>query len=77
MDSCSSSTIDKSVLETDKTKLFAAQCWDALKSSPVYEVLWNHRGVFPTEVPNRLPSDRGILREIDLGPGTKYCVTRQ
>jgi len=33
--------------------------------------------VFPDEVPSRLPVDRGIKHEVDLEPGTKYCVTRQ
>ena len=77
VDCCSSSTMDESVLETDKKKRFAAQGWDALKDSPFYDVLWKHRDVFPAEVPSRLPADRGIRHEIDLGPGTKYCVTRQ
>ena len=77
MDCCSSSTMDETVLETYKAKRFAAQGWYALKSSPFYEVLWKHRGVFPTEVTNRLPADRGVRHEIDLEPGTKYSVTRQ
>ncbi|CAI5722202.1 unnamed protein product [Peronospora effusa] len=42
---CSSSTMDESVLETDKKKRFAAQGWDALKDSPFYDVLWKHRDV--------------------------------
>ena len=46
VDRCSSFTMDESVLETDKTKQFAAQGWDATKISPFYEVLWKHRGVF-------------------------------
>ncbi|CAI5703334.1 unnamed protein product [Peronospora effusa] len=77
VDCCSSSTMDESVLETDKKKRFAAQGWDALKDSPFYDVLWKHRDVFPAEMPSRLPADRGIRHEIDLEPGTKYCVTRQ
>ncbi|CAI5706517.1 unnamed protein product [Peronospora effusa] len=77
VDCCSSSTMDDSVLETDKKKRFAAQGWDALKDSPFNDVLWKHRDVFPAEVPSRLPADRGIRHEIDLEPGTKYCVTRQ
>ncbi|CAI5701232.1 unnamed protein product [Peronospora effusa] len=77
VDCCSSSTMDESVLETDKQKRFAAQGWDALKDSTFYDVLWKHRDVFPAEVPSRLPADRGIRHEIDLEPGTKYCVTRQ
>ena len=39
VDCCSSSTMDESVLETDKKKRFAAQGWDALKDSPFYDVL--------------------------------------
>ena len=27
--------------------------------------------------PSALPPDRGVRHEIDLVPGTKYCVTRQ
>ncbi|POM76158.1 Pol protein [Phytophthora palmivora] len=27
--------------------------------------------------PSQLPPDRGVRHEIDLVPGTKYCVTRQ
>ena len=77
VDCCSSSTMDESVLETDKKKRYAAQGWDALRDSPFFEVLWKHRDVFPEEVPSRLPADRGIGHEIDLEPGTKYCVTRQ
>ncbi|CAI5721776.1 unnamed protein product [Peronospora farinosa] len=77
MDCCSSSTMDESVLETDKKKRYAAQGWDALKDSPFYDVLWKHRDVFPAEVSSRLPANRGIRHEIDLEPGTKYCVTRQ
>ena len=61
----------------DKKKRFAVQGWDALKDSPSFEILWKHRNVFPEEVPSRLPADRGIGHEIDLEPGTKYCVTRQ
>ena len=28
-------------------------------------------------LPSALPPDRGVRHEIDLVPGTKYCVTRQ
>ncbi|CAI5701514.1 unnamed protein product [Peronospora effusa] len=38
VDCCSSSTLDESVLETDKKKRFAAQSWEALKDSPFYDV---------------------------------------
>ncbi|CAI5705397.1 unnamed protein product [Peronospora effusa] len=73
-DCCSSSTMDESVLETDKKKRFAAQGWDALTDSPFYDVLWKHRDVFPAEVPSRLPADKGIRHEIDLEPGTWHQV---
>jgi len=72
-----SSNADESVLETDKQKRFDAQDWDALKSSPYFDVLWEFKDVFPSEVPSTLPKDRGVRHEIDLEPGTKYCVTRQ
>ena len=35
VDCCSSSTMDESVLETDKKKRYAAQGWDALKRQSV------------------------------------------
>ncbi|OWZ01314.1 reverse transcriptase, partial [Phytophthora megakarya] len=36
-----------------------------------------HKDVLPDEIPAELPQDKGIQHEIDLVPGTKYCVTRQ
>ena len=51
--------------------------WDAVTGNPAYPVLKEYQDVFPTEVPSRLPIDKGIRHEIDLVPGTKYCVTRQ
>ncbi|POM69837.1 Reverse transcriptase [Phytophthora palmivora] len=36
-----------------------------------------HKDVFPDEISEELPQDKGIQHEIDLVPGTKYCVTRQ
>ena len=47
-----------------------------MNSSPFYEVLWKHRDVFSTEVPIRLPADRGIRHEFNLEPGTKSCGKR-
>ena len=32
---------------------------------------------FCVKKPSVLPPDRGVLHEIDLVSGTKYCVTRQ
>ncbi|KAG3190867.1 hypothetical protein PC128_g11184 [Phytophthora cactorum] len=44
---------------------------------PFYDVLREHKDALPDEIPAELPQDKGIQHEIDLVPGTKYCVTRQ
>ncbi|MCP4668075.1 MAG: RNA-directed DNA polymerase, partial [Deltaproteobacteria bacterium] len=52
--------------------------WDTLKKvSPYYHVIKEFEDVFPSEIPLELPKDKGVKHEIDLVPGTKYCVTRQ
>ncbi|KAG2879167.1 hypothetical protein PC117_g26810 [Phytophthora cactorum] len=53
-----------------KKERFDEESWDSLKASPFYDVLWD-------EIPAELPQDKGIQNEIDLVPGTKYCVTPQ
>lgn len=64
--------------DQSKVQRFEAQSWESLKAtSPYYEVLWEYADVFPEEVPCELPKDKGTRHEIDLVPGTKYCVTRQ
>ncbi|KAH9116245.1 hypothetical protein LEN26_012902 [Aphanomyces euteiches] len=69
------STMDKDVLDdADKQ---ARTTWESLKTSPYYDILMEYKDVFPDEVPAALPSDKGIRHEIDLVPGTKYCVTHQ
>ncbi|KAG2882125.1 hypothetical protein PC119_g23000 [Phytophthora cactorum] len=60
-----------------KKERFDGQSWDSLKASPFYDVLREHNDVLPDEIPAELPQDKGIQHEIDLVPGTKYCVTRQ
>ena len=72
------STMDPDVLD-DRTRKerYESQSWEALKSNPCYPVLREYADVFPDTVPPTLPADRGIRHEIDLAPGTKYCVTRQ
>ncbi|KAF1327765.1 reverse transcriptase, partial [Globisporangium splendens] len=81
LDECflaSSSVMDTDVLdEPTKKGRFQAQGWESLKDSPFYELLKEYEDVFPEEVPSRLPTDKGVRHEIDLKPGTKYCVTRQ
>ncbi|KAG3231092.1 hypothetical protein PI124_g23813 [Phytophthora idaei] len=47
------------------------------KKERFYDVLREHKDVLPDEIPAELPQDKGIQHEIDLVPGTKYCVTRQ
>ena len=58
---------------------FASQSWEALRESgnPVYDIAREYADVFPDKIPAELPADRGVRHEIDLVPGSKYCVTRQ
>ncbi|KAG3043183.1 hypothetical protein PC121_g22715 [Phytophthora cactorum] len=60
-----------------KKERFDKQSWDSLKTSTFYDVLREQKDVLPDEIPAELPQDKGIKHEIDLVPGTKYCVTRQ
>ena len=58
---------------------FAAQSWDALHASGnfVYDIAREYADIFPEKIPAELPANRGVRHEIDLVPGSKYCVTRQ
>ncbi|KAE9276097.1 hypothetical protein PR003_g29154 [Phytophthora rubi] len=58
---------------------FAAQSWQALQDSnnPVYSLAREFEDIFPEKIPAELPAERGVRHEIDLVPGSKYCVTRQ
>ncbi|GMF59008.1 unnamed protein product [Phytophthora fragariaefolia] len=60
-----------------KKERFDEQSWDSLKSSLLYEVLREYKHVLPDDIRAELPQDKGVQHEIDLVPGTKYCVTRQ
>ncbi|KAG2975030.1 hypothetical protein PC118_g14177 [Phytophthora cactorum] len=60
-----------------KKERFDGQSWDSPSASPFYDVLREHKDVLLDEIPAELPQDKGIQHEIDLVPGTKYCVTRQ
>ena len=73
-----SSSMDLDILD-EKTRIerYEAQSWDALKDNPVFDVVSDFNDVFPEKVPSELPHDKGVRHEIDLVPGTKYCVTRQ
>ncbi|KAF1327267.1 reverse transcriptase, partial [Globisporangium splendens] len=81
LDECflaSSSVMDTDVLdEPTKKERFQAQGWESLKNTPFYGLSKEYEDVFPEDVPCRLPTDKGARHEIDLKPGTKYCVTRQ
>ena len=44
---------------------------------PFYPLINEFQDVVCHNPPSVLPPDRGVRREIDLVPGTKYCVTRQ
>ncbi|KAF1322859.1 reverse transcriptase, partial [Globisporangium splendens] len=69
---------DADVLD-EKTRKgrFGEQSWDSLKKNPVYALAREYEDIFPDKVPDELPFDRGIRHEIDVLPGTKYCITRQ
>ncbi|GMF56564.1 unnamed protein product [Phytophthora fragariaefolia] len=60
-----------------KKERFDEQSWDSLKLSPLYEVLREYKDVLPDDIPAELSQDKGVQHEIDLVPGTKYCLTRQ
>ncbi|KAE9025553.1 hypothetical protein PR003_g12622 [Phytophthora rubi] len=58
---------------------FAAQSWQAFQDSnnPVYSLAREFEDIFPKKISAELPVERGVRHEIDLVPGSKYCVTRQ
>ncbi|KAG2787371.1 hypothetical protein PC129_g22177 [Phytophthora cactorum] len=60
-----------------KKEHFDEQSWDFPKASLFYDVLREHKDVLRDEIPAELPQDKRIQHEIDLVPGTKYCVTQQ
>ncbi|KAF1318485.1 reverse transcriptase, partial [Globisporangium splendens] len=79
IDECFVDTASSADVLDEKTRKerFEEQSWDTLKKNPVYALDREYEDIFPDKVPDELPFDRGIRHEIDVLPGTKYCITRQ
>ncbi|POM71018.1 LOW QUALITY PROTEIN: Pol protein, partial [Phytophthora palmivora] len=75
----SSSVIDEDVLEGFTKQRATRLGSEILKNpeDPVYPLVKEYSDVVSKHPPSQLPPDRGVRHEIDLVPGTKYCVTRQ
>ncbi|KAG2775206.1 hypothetical protein Pcac1_g14229 [Phytophthora cactorum] len=75
----SSPVVDEAILEDTKKAVSARSRLAILKdpSDPFYPVLQEYTDVVSKNPPMGLPPDRGVRHEVDLVPGTKYCVTRQ
>ena len=71
--------MDESVLEGTKAALSTRSGSSILNdpSDPFYPLVQEFQDMVCHNPPSILPPDRGLRHEIDLVPGTKYCVTRQ
>ncbi|KAG2793896.1 hypothetical protein PC111_g22840 [Phytophthora cactorum] len=74
----SSSILDEDALEAMKKRREARLGSEVLKNpkDPVYPLVKEFADVVSNDPPSQLPPDQGVRLEIDLMPGTKYCVTR-
>ncbi|POM73639.1 RNA-directed DNA polymerase [Phytophthora palmivora] len=75
----SSSVMDEDVQEGFTKQRATRLGFETLKNpeDPVYPLVKEYSDVVSKHPPSQLPPDRGVRHEIDLVPGTKYCVTRQ
>ncbi|GMF35091.1 unnamed protein product [Phytophthora fragariaefolia] len=73
------SDVEKMESEAEELKQLGTECAYALstKSKQEVEVLREYKDVLSDDIRAKLPQDKGVQHEIDLVPGTKYCVTRQ
>ncbi|GMF45567.1 unnamed protein product [Phytophthora fragariaefolia] len=74
-----SPVMDEDVLEEFRKKRASGLGSKILKNpkDPVCPLMKVVEDVVSKDPPSQLPPDRGIRHEVDLVPGTKYCVTRQ
>ncbi|POM71803.1 LOW QUALITY PROTEIN: Pol protein [Phytophthora palmivora] len=75
----SSSVMYEDVLE-GFTKQRATRLGSEIPKNPedlVYPLVKEYSDVVSKHPPSQLPPDRGVRHEIDLVPGTQYCITRQ
>ncbi|KAE9270138.1 hypothetical protein PR003_g30927, partial [Phytophthora rubi] len=80
LDLNSSSVMDSEVLDDERTSKRQTRYGAAILKDPsdlYYALLKEFSDVVSDDPPSVLPPDRGVRREIDLVPGTKYCTTRQ
>ncbi|GMF52055.1 unnamed protein product [Phytophthora fragariaefolia] len=75
----SSSVMEEDVLEEFRKQRASRLGSEILKNpkDPVYPLMKDFEDVVSKDPQLQLPPDRGIRHEIDLVPGTTYCVTRQ
>ena len=73
----SSSSMDDSVLdEKIRIERYRSQSWESLQANLLYNDLIEFKDVFPESVPCESPKDKGTRHEIELKPGSKYCVMK-